>query len=96
MSEPILIIGTRAIAAALGIGRNRLLAWLDDPQMGLPASRRLLPGRWVASRQNLIDWSVKYFQADGPSPARAPAPASPEGGRQPQKKVRKLSAKSGC
>lgn len=61
MADPILIIGTRAIAAVLGVGRNRLLAWLNNPEMGLPASNRLIPGRWVATRQNLLDWSNSYF-----------------------------------
>lgn len=61
MPDPILIIGTRAIAAVLGVGRNRLLAWLNNPEMGLPASNRLIPGRWVATRQNLLDWSNSYF-----------------------------------
>lgn len=61
MSDTILIIGTRAIAAVLGVGRNRLLSWLANPEMGLPASNLILPGRWVATRQNLIDWSNSYF-----------------------------------
>lgn len=66
--DSILIIGTREIAATLGIGRNRLLRWLNDPEMGLPVSNQIIPGRWVATRQNLVEWSNAYFYI-GPDPA---------------------------
>jgi hypothetical protein len=66
MSEPILIIGTRALAKALGVGRNQILAWLADPGAAFPAARASAKGAWVATRQNLVDWSDAYFAGRRP------------------------------
>ncbi len=61
MTDTILIVGTRALAEALGVGRNQLLAWLADPESKIPASKTTARGSWVATRQNLTDWSNEYF-----------------------------------
>lgn len=61
MEQPILIVGTRALARALGVGRTQIQAWLDNEQSGFPAYREHDRAPWISTRQNLIDWSNARF-----------------------------------
>lgn len=62
MTDTILIVGTRAIAKHLGIGRNHLLQWLADPAVKFPAVKMTPGGSWVSTRENLLNWSNAFFQ----------------------------------
>ena len=61
MVTPMLIIGTRAIAKALGVGRNRVLDWLADPDVRLPVTRAGARGHWITTQQCLQAWSEEFF-----------------------------------
>ncbi len=62
MNEAILVVGTRAMAAYLGVGRDRLQIWLSDPKFNFPAFRKGPRGRWIATRENLRAWCDDYFK----------------------------------
>ncbi len=64
MSAPLLIIGTRAIAKALGVSRGQVLGWLADPEIRLPVTRAGARGRWITSQQCLQAWSGEFFSRE--------------------------------
>ena len=61
MNDTLLLVGTRDMARALGVGRDRVAAWVKDPAVNFPAAKTSPRGQWIASPDNLRAWARQYF-----------------------------------